>query len=153
MRRLYHIANSNIAKHKNILLPCIVLFFAARQLFLMLNDHTCSLFSIEAKILEFKVGLCTKVDQRSLSTGVRCEKTVLANIISSNIMKAIIQVLIAMAAFSQALSSIEKCFEEHEIVPDILLVAPKKIMNVSSQNKYFAFIFQQLHKISFLTHI
>lgn len=48
-------------------------------------------------------------------------------------MKEIILFLIAMSAFGQSSVNIQKCFEENEIVPDILLVAPTKIMNVSSK--------------------
>lgn len=46
--------------------------------------------------------------------------------------KGIIFIFIAITAFGQALSSVEKCFEDYEIVPDILSFAPKKGLNVSS---------------------
>lgn len=55
-------------------------------------------------------------------------------------MKGIIFILIALTAFGQTLSSVEKCFEEHEIVPDILAVAPKKGLNVSSLTYKFRIV-------------
>lgn len=52
-------------------------------------------------------------------------------------MRKIIFFVIMMAVFCCSSSTVEKCFEQNEIVPDILLVAPKKNMNVSLQNIYF----------------
>lgn len=38
--------------------------------------------------------------------------------------------LIIYSTFSSTLANLENAFEEHDLVPDILRVAPKKMLNV-----------------------